>query len=329
MKYIHPLFIISLLLLYPMVNMAQKTLPICTSMADIKAHSGQRVLVFGHRATHHGLPHQPYVLLLERNEWIFLGSERFYQGREYQTSYILIEGVVEETNQGFELAKFTTKHSFPRLMSTPVKEPEKVIRNHPVFTKVYQITGLPICNTKEDLNNNLGSWILVCGFFSKGRKKSNRQTLHFQSNRKKPITQFEVSTQGNQFKKKLQPGMVIARFNKLNAPPTKILFWQTIPYCTSKAELAKHLGEVIAVSGRIVSKGRRNHSFPFLKTARKTYIYFSYYPKSMQTAQANQSKKLFIIASVQNKAMFFDFNPSVFLPGYTATYFSSIYWYDY
>ena len=193
---------------------------------------------------------------------------------------------------------------------------------------------MPILELREvinfpSLNKNLGNWVLLYGFFSKGSKKSNQQTLRFQSNRKNAITQFEVNAPKYPFKKRRQPGMVIARFNELNAPPTEILFWQTIPYCTSKAELAKHSGEVIAVSGRIVGKGRRNHSFPFLRTARKTYIYFSYYPKSMRTAQANQSRKLFIIGSVKDKAMFFDFNHGVFLPGYTATYFSSIYWYDY
>ncbi len=329
MKYLQTMLIISLLLLYPMINIAQNTLPICTSLADIKAHIGQRVLVFGHQAEHQGLPHQPYVLLLKKNEWIFLGNESFYQGKEYQTSYILIEGVVAETNKGFELAKFTTKHSFPHLMNTPVKEPEKAIQNRPTFTKVHRIMSLPICNTKKELNKKLGQWVLMYGFFSQRNKKPNQKTLLFQPSRQSSSMQFEIDAQGHQFKKKLRPGMIIARFDKLNSPPSDILLWQTVPYCTSKTELAKHLGEVMAVSGRIVGKGRRNHSFPFLKTARKTFIYFSYYPKSMQTPQANQSKKLFVIGRVQDKAAFFQFNQGVFLPGYTATYFSSIYWYDY
>ncbi|HAS46341.1 MAG TPA: hypothetical protein DCS93_38020 [Microscillaceae bacterium] len=325
MRYLKYWVVIGLSLLCAMENIAQNNLPICTSRADIKAHSGQRVLVFGHRATHYGLPHQPYILLLEKNEWIFLGNENFYQGKQYQNSYLLIEGVISPTNQGFELSKFSSKNSFPYPQRPPEKEPEKTIRNHPVFTKVHQIQGIPICHNSEDLSKNLNRWVLIYGLFS----QKNDQTLYFQSGQESPGFQLEVNAYNHRLKNDLRPGLVIARFDQVNAPPAKVLHWQLLPFCTTEAEVAAHAGEIIAVKGKMVGKGKKHQKFPFLEMADQTYIYFSDYPKNFKSSPKTKNKPLFVIARVLNKDVFFDFTPSVFLPGYTHTYFKNIYWYGY
>ena len=317
--------VIGLLLFCSMENIAQTRLPVCTSLADIKAHSGQRVLVFGHRATHYGLPHQPYILLLEKNDWVFLGNESFYQSKRYRDAYVLIEGVVTATNQGFELASFSSKNSFPYFQRPPEKEPEKVIRAHPTFTKVKLIQGVSICRTVTDLKKNLGHWVLLHGLFS----TKDAQTLYFQSSREKTGFQFKLASNNAQFINEARPGMVIARFDEVDAPPVEILHWQLLPYCSTEAEVAKHAGEIIAVAGQIVGKGKKHQQYPFLEITRNTYIYFSHYPETLKKARPDKNTPLFIIARVLDKAVFFDFTPSVFLPGYTHTYFHHIYWHGY
>ena len=124
--------------------------------------------------------------------------------------------------------------------------------------------------------------------------------------------------------------MIVARFDKLDAPPAKILFWQTITHCTTRAEISRHKGEIIAVYGRTLITGGENQKPSFFKVSRKNYIHFQSHPKSLQNTlhYIPLKKKFFIIARVQSNLTFFEWAPATSIPGYTFTYFEHIYWHD-
>ena len=73
------LITIGLYLTLPNMSFSQENITICTSLEQLKANEGKQVLMFGELARHHQLPHHPYILLLEDNEWIFLGNKDFFQ----------------------------------------------------------------------------------------------------------------------------------------------------------------------------------------------------------------------------------------------------------
>lgn len=310
----------------------EKMLPICQSLEEIKQYKNQRVLVLGQVALAFHLPKHPYILLLKNKEWLFLGNEEVLQGVTFSGPYVLIEGVVQASNPNFNLtslkkAPLDARYlRFSGKLVAQVKAPEQVIQSHPYFTKIHKIQDIPQCQTKDDLSKHLHQWVVMFGLLSV--KPSS--TLLFRTSKKDPTIDFTLPLQNRQLKGKNNLGMIVAKFDKINAPPKETLLQQPLVVCKTKAQVKKHLGEIVALSARVKRKGT-NKNHPFLKIGPKTLLYVYSFPKELANKKM-ANKKIYLITSIYRYGMplFFE-EPLVFsrIGVGQVGYIKSQLWFDY
>ena len=288
MRYFFSALITCVFITFSFMSFSQDNLPLCTSLKDLKGNEGKQVLVFGELVRHHQLPHHPYVLLLDNNEWIFLGNEDFFAGKPAQTAFILIKGQVRASNPGFQLANFTNKPLPPEVFidaSKPplVKEPEQVIRAHPFVEKVEKVQAIPTCGSWADIEQNLDRWVVVYGLLSnKGRQKITFRTSH-----EKPWAQFEMREASHFEKGKNQPGMAIVKFAKANQPPEATLLQRVFPVCETATDFRQHRGQLVAFSGKVKKQGR-------FRVNRNTWLYIYSLPSGLDIDEVEGKKIRFI-----------------------------------
>ncbi|OJJ18735.1 hypothetical protein BKI52_24350 [marine bacterium AO1-C] len=282
------LIIIGLLLTLPNKGFSQENAPICTSIEQVKANAGKQILIFGELARHHQLPHHPYILLLEGNEWIFLGNDAFFGGKPINTTFILVKGIVKLNNTDFQLASFSNEPlpetAFLNASKQPlVKDPEKLIRVHPFVTKVAQIQAIPACHSQKDIETNLNQWVVVYGLIS----VRDEQKVVFQANHKNPWLLFNMPSTNALKQGKKQPGMAIVKFTQANQPPSATLLQRLFPVCKTIEQFRQHQGQLVAFSGKVKKKGK-------LKVNRKTLLYIYQLPNSLTSDQLEGKKVQFI-----------------------------------
>lgn len=291
MQYLLSILTSCCFLILPMISSAQDNVPVCTSLETLKANEGQQVMVFGELTRHHQLPHHPYILLLEHNEWIFLGNEAFFQGKTIKTHFVLIEGTVKLRNPNFQLANFQNK-PLPSAMfmnaSKPslAEEPEKLIRSHPFIDKVSQIQGIPNCYSAKDVEQNLERWVAVYGLLS----VKESQQVHFQSNRKNSWLQFDFLATQMPFSDKKHPGMVIAKFVKPHQAPIATLLQRGFPICKTAKQIKQYWGQLVTVTGKVKKQGK-------FKINAHTSLYLYNVPLGLRT-DALQGQKIQFITRI-------------------------------
>ncbi|HAS39453.1 MAG TPA: hypothetical protein DCS93_03200 [Microscillaceae bacterium] len=269
------------------MSFSKNNLPLCTSIEAIKAHAGKPIRVFGELARHHQLPHHPYILLLDNNEWVFLGNKDFFQGKSVQTTFVLVEGVIKLTNPGFQLANFKNEPlpavALLNASKPPVaKEPEKVIRAHPFVQQVVQIQAIPACYIPQDIEKNLDRWVVVFGLLS-----VKDQQVAFQANRAQPWLQFDTAATHPLTQGKHQPGMVIVKFTKANQAPSTTLLQRLFPVCETVDQFKQYGGRLVAFSGKVKEQAR-------FKVNGNTWLYLYRLPLGLNIDKVEGEKLQFI-----------------------------------
>jgi len=269
------------------MSFSQNNLPLCTSIEAIKANEGQQILVFGELARHHQLPHHPYILLLDNNEWIFLGNKDFFQGKPVNTTFVLIEGVVKLKNPDFRLANFQNEPlpamALLNASKPPLLEaPEKIIRTHPFVHQVAQVQAVPTCYNSQDIENNLDRWVVVFGLLS-----VKDQQVAFRASSERPWLQFDASATHTLKPGKHQPGMAVVKFAKTNQPPEAVLWQQLFPVCKTADQFKQYRGRLVAFSGKVKEKGR-------FKVNGNTWLYLYQLPLDLNIDKVQGEKLQFI-----------------------------------
>ncbi|EAY27766.1 hypothetical protein [Microscilla marina] len=310
---------------------AQKTkhpFMVCQSLSEIQAHSGKEIRVVGQLARSYRLPQAPYILLLPNKEWIFLGNDTVLKDVDTKHNFILVEGTVSFQNTAFNLAKFSntplspllTRYIDPELQE---KKPAQIIQNQPYFSSINKIQSIATCTTSQDIKQHLGHWVALFGKLS--TDKAN--TLHYQSTSwafHLPLTTPPVHCQD-------KLGIVFVKFDQPNTPPSEILSHRVLPVCQSAEDIKAHLGEIVALSGKIKNKKIKGVSHALLKTSARTCVYFYNPPPALELTNRT-GKKTQMIVCLQNYdaptffQLSFHFNrPSL---GQKA-YMSKVFWWDF
>ena len=200
-----------------------------------------------------------------------------------------------------------------------IKEPEKVIRAHPFFSKVHNIQSIKDCKSKKELSKNLNHWVVMYGLLS----VKNKHALQFKSSKKKPVFAFEMSLKNSKIKAKNKMGMGIVKFDKINAPPSEILFQHAFFHCKTKKQATNHLGEIVAISGKL--------RYRMLKLQPHAFVYLY---NALDVLKAIKNKKTKMIARIHPYYSTLFFSPASLgmATSYTygrVGYVSNVLWYDY
>lgn len=293
--------IISICLLIGLASIcqAQKSntrLMTCQSLTEIKAQVGKKIRVIGRLKRSYRLPKAPYILLLPNKDWIFLGNYEVLKEVDTKQDFIMIEGVVKLKNTKFNLATFnntpldplSSRYIDPELQE---KEPAHIIQNQPYFSSIDHIQSMAICATPKDISQHIGHWVVLFGWLSADKNK----VLHYRSTQQK--FSIPMPSLATHYKNKL--GMIVAKFDQQNTHPSEIISHRLLPICQSSEDIKKHLGEIVAISGKVKNKKINNTTYSLLKTSPRTRLYFYSSPAAL-VLQEMKGKKMQLIAGLQN-----------------------------